>query len=77
MHIAFQQMQRGRGSVLRRDHADGIPHRLAHSHGVDFYEGVRAVIIGKDNAPRWSPPTLGGVQADAIDAYFARSALTN
>ncbi len=38
--------------------------------GVDFYEGVRAVIIDKDNAPNWSPDGLGEVDADALDAYF-------
>jgi enoyl-CoA hydratase len=38
--------------------------------GVDFYEGVRAVIIDKDNAPNWSPATLDGVDDSMIAAYF-------
>lgn len=38
--------------------------------GVDFYEGVRAVIIDKDNAPNWSPATLDGVDDAAIAAYL-------
>ena len=37
----------------------------------DFYEGVRAVIIDKDNQPRWSPARLEDVDANAIDACFA------
>jgi len=40
-------------------------------HAEDFYEGVRAVIVDKDNAPRWSPDTLAGVPQSAIDRYFA------
>lgn len=39
--------------------------------GRDFYEGVRAVIVEKDNAPKWDPPTLAGVSAADVDAYFA------
>jgi enoyl-CoA hydratase len=37
----------------------------------DFYEGVRAVIIDKDNKPRWSPARLEDVDLAAIDACFA------
>ncbi|MXP42007.1 enoyl-CoA hydratase/isomerase family protein [Altererythrobacter soli] len=37
----------------------------------DFAEGVRAVLIDKDNAPRWDPPTPEGVSEEALDAIFA------
>ncbi len=36
----------------------------------DFYEGVRAVILDKDNAPKWSPASLADVKPEAIDRYF-------
>ena len=35
--------------------------------GKDFYEGVRAVIIDKDNAPLWDPSTLASVNDNDID----------
>lgn len=37
----------------------------------DFAEGVRAVIVEKDNAPRWNPPTPEGVTEDLINSIFA------
>jgi len=37
----------------------------------DFAEGVRAVIVDKDNAPRWDPATAEAVTEDLIDAIFA------
>jgi len=39
--------------------------------GHDFYEGVRAVIIDKDQSPRWQPPALEAVSAAAVERYFA------
>lgn len=38
--------------------------------GHDYYEGVRAVIMDKDNAPAWHPNSLDGVTEAAVAAYF-------
>jgi enoyl-CoA hydratase len=37
----------------------------------DFAEGVRAVLIDKDNQPSWNPATPDGVTDHMIDSIFA------
>ena len=37
----------------------------------DIVEGVRAVIVDKDHAPRWDPPAPEGVTDHMIDRIFA------
>lgn len=37
----------------------------------DFLEGVRAVIVDKDNAPQWNPATPEGVTDHVLDQIFA------
>jgi enoyl-CoA hydratase len=37
----------------------------------DFAEGVRALLIDKDNQPRWQPATPDGVSDHLIDQIFA------
>jgi len=37
----------------------------------DFQEGVRAVIIDKDNAPNWTPASVSQVSEELLDAIFA------
>lgn len=37
----------------------------------DFAEGVRAVIVDKDNAPRWDPATPESVTTELLDSIFA------
>ena len=39
--------------------------------GVDFYEGVRAVLVDRDNQPQWSPPSLEEVTEDMVEQHFA------
>lgn len=46
-----------------------IVSRICRGH--DFYEGVRAVIVDKDNRPQWRPRAADEVSAKDIDAYFA------
>lgn len=43
--------------------------RVVQRH--DFLEGVRAIIVDKDNAPRWSPATLAEVDEALLDGIFA------
>lgn len=37
----------------------------------DFAEGVRALLVDRDNKPVWSPASVEDVTDDSIDAYFA------
>ncbi len=46
-----------------------IVSRIVHGH--DFYEGVRAVLVDKDNKPNWQPATLAGVGDAEIERHFA------
>jgi enoyl-CoA hydratase len=39
--------------------------------GHDFYEGVRAVLVDKDNTPKWRPATLADATPALVDSYFA------
>lgn len=36
----------------------------------DVYEGIRALTIDKDNAPKWDPPTLDKVNSEKVDIVF-------
>jgi len=43
--------------------------RVVRTH--DFQEGVRAVVVDKDNAPNWAPADLSGVSEADLDRLFA------
>jgi enoyl-CoA hydratase len=71
LKIALAQMRRGPSltfaACMRTEFR--IVSRIVH--GNDFYEGVRAVIVDKDNAPRWRPDALTAVSGAAVERHFA------
>mmetsp|Transcript_29537 Transcript_29537/g.49898 ORF Transcript_29537/g.49898 Transcript_29537/m.49898 type:complete len:173 (+) Transcript_29537:3-521(+) len=36
----------------------------------DFAEGVRALLVDRDNTPIWSPDSLAGVSQEEVEAFF-------
>ena len=36
----------------------------------DFHEGVRALLLDKDNAPDWQPTALDGVSDEMVAGCF-------
>lgn len=68
--IAFEQMRRGLAhdlaGCLRLEFR--VVTRMLDGH--DFFEGVRAVLIDKDQAPKWQPSRLEEVDPAAIAALF-------
>jgi enoyl-CoA hydratase len=69
--ITFRQLRDGRDltfeEAIRREFR--IVSRIPLGH--DFFEGIRALVIDKDKAPRWNPATLAELSPEAIDRHFA------
>ena len=74
LKLALTQVRRGKAwdfaTCMRAEFR--IVSRIIEDH--DFYEGVRAVIVDKDNAPRWRPDSLAAVTAAEVERHFAARA---
>lgn len=53
---------------LKMEYRMLVHHLEAH----DFKEGVRALLIDKDQQPKWNPKTLEEVSEDKIESYFKK-----
>jgi enoyl-CoA hydratase/carnithine racemase len=71
LSVTLRQLQRGASMSL----ADCFRMELgmaAHSFEQgDFLEGVRAVLIDKDNKPRWQPARIEDITDSMIEAWFS------
>ena len=71
LKVTIEQLRRG--AALDFDEAMIVEYRLSQAFLArhDFHEGIRAMVIDKDNAPRWDPPELAGVSPELVEAHFA------
>lgn len=69
-HLVFEQLQRGKHLNL----ADSFRMELVMScHCAqlgEFEEGVRALLVDKDNAPQWLYPHTESVPRDVVERFF-------
>lgn len=70
MKITLRQLQEG--SKLNLAECLKMEYRLSQRfmEGNDFYEGIRAVLVDKDNSPKWNPSSLADVSKEKEDCYF-------
>jgi enoyl-CoA hydratase len=72
LKVTFRQLREGARMTsftdeMRQEYR--IACRVSAMH--DFQEGVRAVVVDKDNKPAWNPATLEGVTEALLDEIFA------
>ncbi|XP_068631027.1 3-hydroxyisobutyryl-CoA hydrolase, mitochondrial [Battus philenor] len=72
LKITLRALQRGAqlelAQCLRMEYR--LACRATENH--DFPEGVRALLIDKDNNPQWNPKTLEEVTDDYVESYFKK-----
>ena len=71
MKVTAEQLVRGRD--LDFDACMTMEYRMSQAAMADrdFYEGIRAVLVDKDHAPKWQPASLAEVGDDLVERYFA------
>ena len=72
LKVTFEVQKRGSGFKTLKE-ALIVEYRLAtrmiRRH--DFLEGVRAVVVDKDQSPKWDPPSLAEVSDSLLQSLFA------
>ena len=79
LHVVLAQIRRGRHMTLADDlrmerdmvHHCFHPHHLRRSESQsETVEGIRALAIDKDNAPRWQPARIEDVRSTMVTPFF-------
>jgi len=70
--VAHRQIRTG-GQLASLAEVLQMEHRLVLRccQDKDFYEGVRATLVDRDNSPAWQPASLQQVTQDRLDWYFS------
>ncbi|XP_051046086.1 3-hydroxyisobutyryl-CoA hydrolase, mitochondrial isoform X1 [Phodopus roborovskii] len=70
LKITLRQLMEGSSKTLQE--VLTMEYRLTQAcmEGHDFHEGVRAVLIDKDQSPKWKPANLNEVTDEDLNSYF-------
>lgn len=69
-HIIFRQLQQGKDLTLEEVFQSELNLSCQCCIHPDFAEGVRALLVDKDQSPKWHPATLNDITEEWINSYF-------
>ncbi len=79
LHVALEHVRRARTMSLADDlrmERDMVRHCFHSAHlgrsgaATDTVEGIRALVIDKDQSPKWNPARVQDVTPDMVDPFF-------
>ena len=75
LHVTLEHLRRARHMTLAADlrmERDIVRHCFSLRPGKsgETFEGIRALVIDKDHAPRWNPTRIEDVAPETVQAFF-------
>lgn len=71
LKLTFEQLKRGACAESFRENMEMEYRMVNHLMAApDFHEGVRAILLDKDNEPKWQPAVLADVSEQFIASHF-------
>jgi enoyl-CoA hydratase/carnithine racemase len=73
LHVSLEQLRRARHMSLADDlrmERDMMRHCFSKGQQSETFEGIRARVIDKDNAPRWNPARIEDVSEADVQDFF-------
>ncbi len=70
LKVTFEQLRRGAGLAIEDVLVMEYRMTQVFMAGHDFFEGIRALLVDKDQSPKWKPATLAEVTEGDVARYF-------
>ncbi|KGJ91288.1 enoyl-CoA hydratase/isomerase family protein [Colwellia psychrerythraea] len=71
--LAFIQLNKGKGMALADCFRMELDLAVKCGYFGEFSEGVRALLIDKDNRPQWQYPSIGAIDSNVLNWFFESS----
>jgi enoyl-CoA hydratase/carnithine racemase len=68
--LAYRQLQLGKGMTLADCFRMELNLAVKSGHFGEFHEGVRALLIDKDNCPKWQYQSVELIDSEVLDWFF-------